>query len=247
MKIHEFGSRENPTLLVMSGMLQDWHTMRTHLQFLEEHYRVLYVAYDGMYPGSKDFTSFADQARQIEEFVREHYDGKLHGVYGASQGGLMVVEVLSRNNITIDTAITDGVYVAHQGSLAAWFGVQTFRWIKKHGRKIPKVMDIPMKLMGLGEEDYAMFSAMYWDASDETTKRNLYENYTYHTCPEIANTATKVHLWCGSKEPYALKSHRILKKYLKNYEEVIWDGFGHGQMLLKHSQHLCEMIHSVLG
>lgn len=246
MKIHEFGSKENPTLLIMSGMLQDWHSMRTRMQALEEHYRVLYVAYDGMYPGSKDFTSFADQARQIEEFIQEHYEGKLHGVYGASQGGLMIVELLTRNRVSVKTAITDGVYVAHQGKLCAWFGVKAFLWIKKHGGKIPKIMDIPMMLMGLGEEDYAMFSALYWDASEETIKRNLYENYTYHTRPEIANTPTKVHLWCGSKEPYALKSHNALKKYLKNYEEVIWDGLGHGQMLLKHSRDLCDKIHAIL-
>lgn len=247
MQIHEFGARESHTLLVMSGMLQDWHSMRTFMQPLEEHYRVLYVAYDGMYPGSKDFTSFADQARQIEEYIRKHYDGKLHSVYGASQGGLMIVELLTRNQISVDTAITDGVYVAHQGKIAAWFGIKMITLVKQNGGKFPKVMDIPMKLMGLGEEDYAMFSALYWGASEETIKRNLYENYTYHTRPEIANTPTKVRLWCGSKEPYALKSHKILKKYLKNYEEEIWDGLGHGQMLMKQSQQLCEKICSVLA
>ena len=43
---------------------------------------------------------------------------------------------------------------------------------------------------------------------------NLIENYTYRVNEDISKTETKVYLWCGSKEPYAIKSHEILKKYL---------------------------------
>ncbi len=37
------------------------------LKPLEEHYRLIIPAQDGFYDGSSDFTSFADQAGQIEE------------------------------------------------------------------------------------------------------------------------------------------------------------------------------------
>jgi len=73
------------------------------------------------------------------------------------------------------------------------------------------------------------------------------ENYTYRTRPEIAENETMVYLWCGSKEPYALKSHKELKIYLKNYEEEIMDGYGHGEFLMKHSNECCEKIVSTLG
>ena len=39
--------------------------------------------------------------RQIEEYVQANYSGKLHGAYGASQGGLMLTELLTRNKIEI--------------------------------------------------------------------------------------------------------------------------------------------------
>ena len=71
--------------------------------------------------------------------------------------------------------------------------------------------------MGLNKEEYSMFDDNYWKASYESIKKNLLENYTYHTNPNISNTKTKVYMWCGSKEPYAKKSHNILKKYLSNY------------------------------
>lgn len=84
------------------------------------------------------------------------------------------------------------------------------------------------------------------DASDETVSRNFMENYTYRTRPEIALNETIVHMWCGSKEPYAIKSHKILKKYLKNYREEIMEGLGHGEFLTKHSEDCCGKIHSTL-
>ena len=70
---------------------------------------------------------------------------------------------------------------------------------------------------------------------------------TYHARPEISKSSAKVYLWCGSKEPYAIKSHNILKKYLKNYEETIFDGYGHGEMLLKHRIEMCKRIGKALG
>jgi hypothetical protein len=83
-------------------------------------------------------------------------------------------------------------------------------------------------------------------ASYESMKRNFYENYTYRANPKLKDTDTKVYLWCGSKEPYALKSHKILKKYLKNYEEEIFDGLAHGELLLSGDNavynKLCELF-----
>ncbi|MBR3998384.1 MAG: alpha/beta hydrolase [Clostridia bacterium] len=246
MLFHEFGPIHAPTVLLMHGMLQDWHSEYEMLRPLENHFRLILPAMDGMYPGSPDFTSFADQSRQIEEYISLHHNSRICGAYGASQGGLMLVELLTRNQIGIDTAVMDGVYVAHQGKAAAWGTFQMMNHRRKTGR-FPGVIAVMMKLMGLGQEDMKMFDAMYWDVSEESMRRNLYENYTYHTDPAIRNTKTKIHLWCGSREPYALKSHKILKKYITPCEEIIFPDMGHGQMLLYHRREICDRLCSVFS
>ena len=105
-----------------------------------------------------------------------------------------------------------------------------------------------MKLMGttLEEMSEGLTKGLYMNASDETINRNFIENYTYRTRPEIANNETMVYLWCGSKEPYAIKSHKELKRYLKNYKEEIMEGLGHGEFLMKHQKVVCEKIHRTL-
>lgn len=246
MLFNKFGKKENPPVLLLHGMMQDWHSEYELLKPLEEHYRLIIPAQDGFYDGSGDFTSFADQARQIEEYVEKNYGGKLHGAFGASQGGLMLTELLTRNKIDIGKAIMDGCYVAHQGKISGWVTYKMFCKIKNEG-KFPTLINVMMKLMGLKKEDLGMLDNLYLKASDETVNRNFMENYTYRTRPEIAENETMVYLWCGSKEPYALKSHKELKKYLKNYEEEIMEGLGHGDFLMKHTEKCCKKIKETLG
>ena len=245
MLFNEFGDKGTPPVLLLHGMMQDWHSLYELLKPLEENYRLIIPAQDGFYDGSSDFTSFADQARQIEEYLHKNYEGKIYGAYGASQGGLMLTELLTRNKVNLGTVIMDGCYVAHQGKIAGKITVRMFKKIKNTG-KFPQFIIVMMKLMGLTEEDLGMLDSLYMKASDVSVERNFLENYTYHTRPEIAKNETMVHMWCGSKEPYALKSHRILKQYLKNYKEEVMDGFGHGEFLMKHTSKCCEKIHETL-
>jgi pimeloyl-ACP methyl ester carboxylesterase len=246
MLFTEFGNIENPPVLLLHGMMQDWHSEYELLKPLEEYYCLIIPAQDGFYDGSSDFTSFAEQARQIEEYVQTNYNGKVHGSYGASQGGLMLTELLTRNKINLGTVIMDGCYVAHQGKISGWVTYKMFCKFKNTG-KLPALIMVMMKLMGLKAEDLGMMDSLYMNASDETVRRNFMENYTYHTRPEIAQNETMVHLWCGSKEPYAIKSHNILKRYLKNYKEEIMPGFGHGEFLMKHQEEVCEKIHKTFN
>ena len=46
MLFREFGKKENPTALLMHGMMQDWHRYEM-LKPLEEHYRLFVPAMDG--------------------------------------------------------------------------------------------------------------------------------------------------------------------------------------------------------
>ena len=60
MQFHEFGNIENPTLLVMHGMLCDWRKFRELFQPLEQNFCVIYPAMNGCYDGAPDFKSFAE-------------------------------------------------------------------------------------------------------------------------------------------------------------------------------------------
>ncbi|MBR4461691.1 MAG: alpha/beta hydrolase [Erysipelotrichaceae bacterium] len=245
MRFNEFGNKNNPLLLLLHGMMQDWRSLYELLKPLQEHYLLILPAQDGFYEGSGDFTSFADQAQQIEKYIKNYYQGKAHGAYGVSQGALLLTELLTRNKVDLGNVIMDGCCVAHQGEFAGKKTAKMFLQYKHTGR-FPAWINLMMKLMGLSKDDLGMMDGLYLDASDESIRRNFMENYTYRVRPEITENETMVHLWCGSKEPYAIKSHKELKQYLKNDHEEIMNGYGHGEFLMKHTKECCEKIRETI-
>ena len=78
-------------------------------------------------------------------------------------------------------------------------------------------------------------------------RANLYENYTYRIKDDFRINNTKVHLWCGSREPYARKSHEILKKHITYYEERIFEGYGHGQKMVSETEDYLDEIRKALS
>ncbi len=247
MQFHPFGDKNNKSILALHGALCDWRKFRELLKPLEDSYYVVYPAMTGCYDSSEDFISFADECAQIEAYVLENLDGKLDAVWGASQGATVLTELLARNRIKVHTAILDGVYLAHQGKLTAELGLRAFLKMQKNGGEMSNAMKKVCLLMGLGEEDLAEFSLMYWGAGESGMKANLMENYTYRVNEAIRDSETEVFLWCGSREPFARKSHAILKKRLRHYSEKIWPGVGHGVMLYFHTDEYLDALRTVLS
>ena len=133
MQFHEYGDIGKRTLLVMHGMSCDWHKFREIFKPLEQDNRVIYPAMNGCYDGAPDFRSFADECAEIENYVIDHHEGRLDAVVGVSQGATLMAILASRNIITINSAILDGVYVAHQGKLCAWLALKAFLRMQKNG------------------------------------------------------------------------------------------------------------------
>ena len=246
MLFNEFGVKDKPAILLMHGMLQDWHSMYDFMHYLEDDYRLIIPAMNGMYPESPQFIDFEKECEEIEEYLIQNFDGHILAVYGISQGATVMAELLARNIVNIDYAFLDGLYVAHQGKICGALSYRMFKKAQENNGQFPKAMNLAMKLMGLSEEDYIMMKYIYWDVDDTSMHNNLMVNYTYKAKSSISNTKTKIYLWCGSKEPYAKKSNNVLKKHLQSYEEEIWDGLGHGEMFYFKGEELCKKIKIIL-
>ena len=245
MQFHEYG--EGNPILVMHGMLCDWRKFREIFMPLEQDYRVIYPAMDGCYDGAPDFRSFADACGEIECYLIDKHKGRLDAVVGVSQGATLMAILLSRNNIAVDRAILDGIYVAHQGKMCSLLALRAFLRMQRNGGKPSKAFLKALPLMGLDESDLDEFKLMYWGGTRESMKANLIENYTYRIPADFRIDHTKVYLWCGSKEPYAKKSQAILKGHIANCEERIFDGCGHGQKMIRETADYLREIRKALS
>ena len=247
MQFHECGNTERKTVMVMHGMLCDWRKFREIFRPLENDFHVIYPAMDGCYDGSDEFRSFEYECEQIERYVLEKHQGRLDAVIGISQGATLMAILLSRNNVKADKAILDGIYVAHQGKLCAMLALKAFIRMQKNGGMPSRAFIKVLPFMGLDESDLDEFKLMYWNASHASMKTNLYENYTYRVPDDFRINTAKVYLWCGSREPYALKSHAVLKKHITDYEETVFEGYGHGQKMIRDTEDYLDRIRKILS
>ena len=247
MQFHEFGEKGKPTLLIMHGMLCDWRKFRDLFQPLEQDYRVIYPAMNGCYDGAPDFKSFAEDCAEIERYLIDRHGGRLDAAVGVSQGATLMAILASRSIVSIDKAILDGVYVAHQGKLCADLALKAFLRMQKNGGTPSRAFLKALLLMGLDKSDLDEFKLMYWGGSCESMRANLIENYTYRVPSGFRIDHTKVFLWRGGKEPYAKKSHEILKKHISDCEERVFEGYGHGQKMIRDTANYLDEIRGNLS
>ena len=246
MQFHEYGDTGKKTLMVMHGMICDLRKFRELFMPLEQDFRVIYPAMNGCYDGAPDFRSFADECAEIERYMIDKHNGNLHAAIGVSQGATLMAILASRNTVTVDKVILDGVYVVHQGKLCATLALMAFLRMQKNDGIPSKAFLKALPLMGLDESDLDEFKLMYWGGTRESMKANVIENYTYRVPADFRIDSTKVFLWCGSKEPYAKKSHEILKKHIADYEERIFEGYGHGQKMIRDTDDYLREIGAAL-
>ena len=103
MKITEFGTHNEKTIMLIPGTSCTWEiNFDMLLDPLKEKYHVLCVNFTGFDGENEIFDTQTDETRRIEEYIMEHYNGKIDAVYGSSMGGSFASLLVQRRNVHID-------------------------------------------------------------------------------------------------------------------------------------------------
>lgn len=250
MVIDTYGSPDNPSLLLMHGMYMDGKMLAEYCMELSDDYYLIIPTYHGM-EGNQEtvFESFDTECRYIEDYLIAETAGHIDYAYGISMGATMIYHMLERGNISVNKAILDGIYAANQGPMAAY--MTSSYYYDFHEKALAGedfdlgIMRVSCKLMGITEQE-AKDMIINDMTKNHMTLENMslaaYANYTYEPDPDVMIKDTQIELWCGSNEPYAQKSHDIIKEHIENYSETIFDGYGHGELLSKHRDIFIEKV-----
>lgn len=88
MKVYEFGEQGKPVLMLLPGTGCYWRSnFGKVIEPLAETFRVACVSYDGFDETEQtQFPTMIEETAKIEEYIKEHYDGKICAVYGSTPG-----------------------------------------------------------------------------------------------------------------------------------------------------------------
>lgn len=107
MKVHEFSEKTNPVIMLFSGTICYWKgNFHNVIDKLSEKFLVAAVAYTGFDENdSENYTCVEDELNKIEQYIKEHYNGKICAAYGCSLGGTFVSHLAARHNIHMQYGI----------------------------------------------------------------------------------------------------------------------------------------------
>ncbi|WP_347453359.1 alpha/beta fold hydrolase [Clostridium sp. L74] len=103
-----FGDNHSKIFLFYHGSCTHWSWYKGSLDELAKKYFVIVPILDGYDKNNKtDFTSIVKAVKGTTDYLINYGYKKIHGIYGISLGGALIIRMLAENKIYIDKTIID--------------------------------------------------------------------------------------------------------------------------------------------
>lgn len=219
MKFYEYGNKDNPAVIYIHGMGCDvLKSFKAPTELLQNDYRIILAALDGYDGEDSTFSTIAEQAQKIADFLKSNYCGIIYAVIGMSMGGFISLNLLCKNNIVAQKLILDSGYTDNLplpkiiAKSVAW----GFDCLTKDKHK--KIVKQGMKMMMgycFNKKD------LYKNPSKQTIYNSEYACMTYPLADNITDLQSlDVTYIYGEKEKQMIKGMHTLKSFLPELKEV---------------------------
>lgn len=256
MKIHEFGDRKNPVILLLPGTMCYWKgNFGGVIDNLAKDFFVAVVAYTGFDETDvESYRSVTDETEKIENYVTKYYNGSILAAYGCSLGGTFVAHLIARHNIHIKYGIIGSSDMDQAGrfkaSLTASLMVKvTYNFIhcgeyktKLLQRKFEKRMADPdpynkafVSLVGRDKYDMSFITK-------ESLKNQFKSDLTTKLPERIDNGETEIHVFYAQK-----MGEKYLKRYKKYFKNPIihTHNMRHEELLGVYPEKWCALVKEI--
>ena len=223
MKYFEFGKENKELMVLLHGGGTCYLGVLPTAKKIAEKYHVILLAYDGFNPSKPEteFRSVAWEAGKLEDYILQHYGGRVDILYGLSYGCRTLMQVLEDNRLHITTTIADGMSLRDYPDiknkilkeLYLFFFTGTFFVIMGRAGKLRKRFLAKITGRSIEEADrilYTKASFRSWKNQDKCLigKKTDYSAFAH----------TDMHIWYGIKGT-------VDKKLSANLEELKTKGY----------------------
>ena len=257
MRVYTFGDITKPIILLLPGTCCHWRAnFGEVIPLLERDFHVVCVSYDGF--DETEQTVFPDmlaETEKIEQYIQDHYGGRICAAYGCSLGGSFVGLLVQRGNIHIDHAILGSSDLDQSGPAAAKLKTAIITPMLHgmlHKGKTPKFMQKWLERQPPEERSYYekmmdMFGIGNTRMSfvrKESIRNQFYSDLVTPLEPDISIPGTTVHCFYAAK---------MGEKYLDRYKHHFKDpdirrhDMQHEELLFCHPEQWAEEIRSCCG
>lgn len=241
LKIYEFGSKENKSIMCLPGNFMTHRQFESIVPELSEEYHILTVSFDGYdETGETFYTTGKDQADKLSEYIEENLGGKIDLVYAESLGSIPALFLTQNENIKVGGVILSGAEYMNYGVFNKiaidLFAPMTYKLMTKiietEEVKFPTFLKIKM---GITDDVFKpMLKQACQNLTLETTKATFWEAvrlYPEHVSKWEPKPDFKIACWYGEKEMNMKKAVKHLKRAFPNIDIHPFKGLGHGEIM----------------
>lgn len=250
MNIYEFGQENRACILFLHASCTSWDFYEESIQRLAKWYHIIVPAMPGHdLTTDEDYTSVEEIAENLEQWLREQGHTHVHGVYGLSMGGSIVLRLLANNKIVFDKAVIDAGITPYQFPwiITRFIALRDFLMVElgKHSRKLLELAYPPEKY---GVEGLDYMERVMKHMSARTIWR-VFDSCNNYSMPKpIPAVATKIQYWYGSLEKKARAwDIDYVKENFPGTRFVEISGLDHAEYALLNPAELVERMRSFLN
>ena len=215
MQFDEMGLKSGKTMLLLPGTACDYQTnFDLVLDKLGAKYHLICVNYDGFDGSDLIFPDIITVTEKIEQFIQEHFAGRVDGAIGSSLGSTFVGQLIQRKKIHIDHGIFGSPDLDQSGKFSAWLQsklvVPLLTSFTKGEKKKAKTREKLKTFFEMSDETVDKFMACFEKFSPESIKNEYYTDLLTWLDDDIYVENTKFHF---------IYANKMGKKYLNRYKK----------------------------
>lgn len=245
MQYREFGADRRETVLLLHGGGLSWWNYREAAERLQDDFRVILPILDGHAGGDRAFTSIADNALELLDFIDRELGGSVALLGGLSLGGQVALEMLSRRGDICRAALIESAAVVPDRLTAALVGpalAGSYGLVRK--RWFARLQFRSLRIQPPLFEDYYRDSCA---VSRKNMAAFLRASALYAPNEALSACAADVHVFVGQREIARMRaSARRLREALPGSELTVLPGLAHGEFSLNHPDAYAESVRSLL-
>lgn len=236
MEIKEYGKQNTRCILLVHGGYVSYKTLRVQIEELQKDYHVIVPLLDGHNINeTSELNSIEEEAQKILDYFKDRGISQIEGMYGASLGADIILEILFR-----------------QGSFAK------YAFIESGSLGVSKMFSIPLVYITKMAMYKGVRGSRYWnnfinkflvdlkmpeDLWEDT--KNLIRHMSKHTIENVQKLVCNYHIkepqtpittkclviYTSKEKSYMEKPYRKLQEQA-NMEIRILEGYNHGQLCI---------------
>lgn len=188
------------------------------------------------------YLSSRKESERIHNYLREKGINEIHLAFGASLGGVVLLQLLNYKDIKIKKAIFEGCSLWQNAKLTNFIVRNVF--IRKHKKAVHN-RALAVKKMTKLYGNKATVMADRFIEIDEQSIKNICYDCAFVKLPILSEEEQKKCLFLYGSKEFDLKSAK--KALPKNYPSArlkLWNGYGHCTKMTSDTSEYCEFLKS---